>query len=182
MRSTLSKLTLTALLTFSLSCSLNSFADNLPVRKAGLWEISMKGMNMPAQTSKQCIDEKTDEMLFKNSTSIASSMGGSCQEPTATKTSVDTFEIKSLCNYSGSQMNSTTTFKGDFSSSYDAITKVTYNPPFMGMSNSEMTFNAKWLGKCEAGQVPGDIIMSNGVKMNINVMQAMQKSIADSKK
>ena len=26
---------------------------------------------------------------------------------------------------------------------------------------------AKWLGPCKAGQEPGDIIMSNGMKMNV---------------
>ncbi len=29
------------------------------------------------------------------------------------------------------------------------------------------TIEAKWLGACEAGQRPGDVIMSNGRTMNI---------------
>jgi hypothetical protein len=34
-----------------------------------------------------------------------------------------------------------------------------------------MTMEAKWLGPCAADQKPGDVIMSNGVKINIPEMQ-----------
>jgi hypothetical protein len=34
-----------------------------------------------------------------------------------------------------------------------------------------MTMTAKWLGPCAAGQRPGDMIMPNGMKMNILDLQ-----------
>ena len=34
-----------------------------------------------------------------------------------------------------------------------------------------ITLEAKWLGPCAADQKPGDMLMSNGVKMNIIDMQ-----------
>jgi hypothetical protein len=34
-----------------------------------------------------------------------------------------------------------------------------------------MTVAAKWLGPCRADQKPGDMIMGNGIKMNILEMQ-----------
>jgi hypothetical protein len=30
-----------------------------------------------------------------------------------------------------------------------------------------MTIAAKWLGPCAAGQKPGDVMMCNGMKMNV---------------
>jgi hypothetical protein len=33
---------------------------------------------------------------------------------------------------------------------------------------TNMTVESKWLGACKADQKPGDIIMANGMKMNIN--------------
>jgi hypothetical protein len=36
-----------------------------------------------------------------------------------------------------------------------------------------MMIAAKWIGACAAGQRPGDIIMSNGMKMNVIDMQKM---------
>ena len=34
-------------------------------------------------------------------------------------------------------------------------------------AETHMTIEAKWLGACEAGQKPGDVMMSNGMKMNV---------------
>jgi hypothetical protein len=34
-----------------------------------------------------------------------------------------------------------------------------------------ITIAAKWLGPCAAGQKPGDMIMQNGMKMNLVDMQ-----------
>jgi hypothetical protein len=42
--------------------------------------------------------------------------------------------------------------------------------PLPGMaagSQTHMTIVAKWLGACAAGQRPGDIIVANGMKMNV---------------
>ncbi len=39
------------------------------------------------------------------------------------------------------------------------------------------TLSAKWLGPCTADQKPGDMIMPNGMKMNIQSMQNMQKGM-----
>ena len=33
--------------------------------------------------------------------------------------------------------------------------------------SSQMTITAKWLGPCAAGQKPGDVIMANGMTMNV---------------
>jgi len=37
-------------------------------------------------------------------------------------------------------------------------------------AETTMTIEAKWLGACKADQKPGDMIMGNGMKMNINEM------------
>ena len=34
-------------------------------------------------------------------------------------------------------------------------------------ATTNMTIEAKWAGPCKADQKPGDMIMSNGMKMNI---------------
>jgi hypothetical protein len=35
----------------------------------------------------------------------------------------------------------------------------------------KMTMEGKWLSACAAGQKPGDVIMANGVKVNIPELQ-----------
>ena len=37
-----------------------------------------------------------------------------------------------------------------------------------------MTMEARWTGPCTAGQKPGDIIMGNGMKMNVRDLQKVQ--------
>jgi len=40
-----------------------------------------------------------------------------------------------------------------------------------------MTITAKWLGPCAAGDKPGDVIMSNGVKMNVIDLQKARNTL-----
>ena len=40
----------------------------------------------------------------------------------------------------------------------------------MGMSEMKSKLSARWVGPCEADQKPGDIIMPNGMKMNMKTM------------
>ena len=45
-------------------------------------------------------------------------------------------------------------------------------PAIPGMpAETKMTIEAKWTGACKADQKPGDIIMGNGMKMNVSDMQ-----------
>ena len=48
--------------------------------------------------------------------------------------------------------------------------KTRFSPPMHGMSQSNMTLDARWLGACKAGQKPGDVIMPNMGGMNMNEM------------
>ena len=41
-------------------------------------------------------------------------------------------------------------------------------------AETDMTVEAKWLGACKADQKPGDMIMGNGMKMNIKDMEKMK--------
>ena len=65
---------------------------------------------------------------------------------------------------------------GDFNSAYTVKVESKQEggqsmpgmPP--GAGAMKMTIDAKWLGPCAAGQKPGDMIMSNGMKMNVRDM------------
>jgi hypothetical protein len=56
---------------------------------------------------------------------------------------------------------------GDFSTAYRMESKSTYNPPLMGRAEGASVMEAKWIGPCKADQKPGDMVMSNGMKMNV---------------
>jgi hypothetical protein len=69
-----------------------------------------------------------------------------------------------------SQMTSqaVTKFTGDTAYHTDANTK--FDPPMAGRDSSVVTQDAKWTGPCPADMEPGDVVMGNGMKVNIKQM------------
>ena len=60
---------------------------------------------------------------------------------------------------------------GSFDSAYTMT--VTSDSASAPGGKSRMTMAAKWLGPCTGDQKPGDMIMGNGMKMNILDMQKL---------
>jgi hypothetical protein len=58
---------------------------------------------------------------------------------------------------------------GSFDSAYTMT--VTSQGDALPGGNMSMTMAAKWLGPCTADQKPGDMIIGNGLKMNMLEMQ-----------
>jgi hypothetical protein len=62
------------------------------------------------------------------------------------------------------------TMKGD--SSYRTEASATYDPPLMNdLKQSNTVVEAKFVGPCKAGLVPGDIVTGTGQKINIRQLQ-----------
>jgi hypothetical protein len=156
---------------------LPAFALDLPIRKAGLWELTMtfEGRNLPAQVMKQCVDAATDKLMNMN-------FGGS-NEQACTKQDVTrnggTITIDSVCKFGDAVTTSHAEMTGSFDSAYTVRVRSTRagGPPLPGLApgaETHMTIAAKWLGPCAAGQKPGDVIMANGMTMNVLDLQRMR--------
>ena len=147
-----------------------AFALDMPTRKAGLWEIKMafEGRNLPAQVIRQCVDAATDKLMNAN-------FGGSTQDACSKKdikNSGGTMTVDSVCKFGEVTSTSHAVVTGSFDSAYTVNVTTTRQggPAMPGVAPgaaSHMTIESKRLGACEAGQKPGDIIMGNGIKMNI---------------
>ncbi len=152
-------------------------ALDLPARKPGLWDMKMvfDGRNVPAHASQHCIDAETDKQM--------SAMGNSMTKDMCPKMDIqkvgDTFVVDAVCKMGPSTNTTHSVISGDFNSAYnvkvssqtDGGPKLPGTPPD---GKSQMTIEARWTGPCTPSQKPGDIIMSNGMKMNIRDMQKMQ--------
>lgn len=153
----------------SLGAAVPAAALDMPARKAGLWELKMSFDNgaIPVQTVKQCIDAETDKLM---KTDFAGPVTESCEKQEMTR-SGSTLIIDSACTMMGSRSETHAVVSGSFDSAYTMeITSKTRG------DETHMTIAAKWLGACAADQRPGDMIMSNGMKMNVLDMQkAMPK-------
>ncbi len=149
-------------------------AEDLPMRKAGLWEINMTfvGRKLPAQMIKQCIDAATDKLMNNN---FGSSPEHDCSKRDI-KHVAGTMTVDSVCNFSGATTTSHAVVTGSFDSAYtmDVTSTREGGRPIPGTkpgAATHMKLDAKWLGPCEAGQKPGDVIMGNGMKINVLDMQ-----------
>jgi hypothetical protein len=146
------------------------FALDMPTRKAGLWELKMafEGRNLPAQVIRQCVDASTDKLMNAN-------FGGSALEACSKKdikNSGGTITVDSVCKFGEVTSTSHAVVTGSFDSAYTVNVTTTRQggPAMPGAAPgaaSHMTIESKRVGDCEAGQKPGDIIMGNGIKMNI---------------
>jgi len=163
-----------------------AFAEDLPIRKAGLWEIRMvrTGSSLPAMTMQQCTDESTDRAL---NTVVSPLTKQVCSKQELKKTATG-YVSDSVCDIGGMSaiahavpnLNSAATMKttshaditGDFNSAYTMkTTSHSEGGPSGVPRDSTMTVEAKWLGACKPDQRPGDIVMPGG-GFKINVQDA----------
>ena len=150
-----------------------ALAEELPTRKAGLWELKMSFEAGPgaAQAMQQCIDAATDAEMRQPPGMEGVDMEKACTRNVSR--AGDTMTVDSTCNYNGRKTQSHMTVTGSFDSANSMKIAVTSDPPSpRGPMNVAM--DAKYLGACQADQKPGDIIMPGGVKMNIADIRKMR--------
>lgn len=150
-------------------------ALDLPARKPGLWDITMnfEGRQMPSQKMQHCIDAATDKRM--------SAIGNSTARENCSKQDIkqagNTFVVDSVCKFGAMTSTSHAVVSGDFNSAYTVQVDSKQDGAAMpGMKPGEttrMSIEAKWLGACKPDQKPGDIVMGNGMKININSMPMM---------
>ena len=147
-----------------------AWADDFPARKPGLWQVdmAMAGGPMPPQQMKMCVDQSTDAEMFKMGMNASQGM---CDKPDIHR-SGSTVTISTVCRMGESQMatQAVTKFTGDTAYHTEANTKFT--PPMHGREQSIVTQDARWTGPCPADMVAGDVMMPNGMKMNMKQMMS----------
>ena len=148
-------------------------AAELPVRKAGLWEMKIlrAGSPMPEMTMPHCTDATIDRQMSMASSPMSKEV---CSRQDIQQTTTG-FVSDSVCSIGGMSMTSHAEITGDFNSAYTLKTTShnEHGPPGMPHDTS-MSIEAKWLGECKADQKPGDIVMPNGFKMNIKDMEKLK--------
>ena len=129
-----------------LLCSLLSAnAEDVPRRKAGLWELTTIGAGSGTNKAKTCIGEN-DKIL--------SPEGVNCTEPKVTKGVEDTVIGDVVCTKSRARKP----FTCDFSTRYRAQVKMTFDPPPKGMlPYMGVTIDGTYLGPdCGAEKAQGE--------------------------
>ena len=155
-----------------------AFAEDvkLPIRKAGLWEVSMQitGVSKaatPPMVIQQCTDESVDHMMNK-----MSSNSMSCSKQEMSKSGAG-FVADSICTVAGATVTTHADVTGDFNSAYNVKTVAKTSDSSTLPPEMVTTIQAKWLGDCKADQKPGDMIMPGGMKKNIKDLEKMKAQL-----
>ena len=151
-------------------------AVELPVRKAGLWEMKVlrAGSQAPDMTMQQCTDQTTDKDMSTAMSPIGKQM---CSKQHIQKTATG-YVTDSVCGIAGVSIESHAEITGDFNFGYTVKSTSHSEGGPSGMArDSTTTIEAKWLGACKPDQKPGDIILPGGMKMNIKDMEKLKAMI-----
>jgi hypothetical protein len=141
-------------------------AVEMPVRKAGLWELKMvrTGSPLPEMTMQHCTDETTDKEMSSTFSPMSKEV---CSKQDIQKTATG-YVTDSVCSMAGVSMTSHSEITGDFNSAYTVkSTSHSERGPAGLPRDATTTIEAKWLGACKGDQKPGDIVMPGGFKLNI---------------
>jgi hypothetical protein len=157
-----------------------AFADDMPTRKPGLWEMKLGGGPAGTTAIQHCTDAATDKAL--NASAIAAG-DQDCSKRDIKKTAGG-MTIDSTCTIAGRNVTSHIEVVGSFDSAYTM--KISGNVAGGGSGSSSgggqlpagmptqmtLTMEAKWLGPCKPDQKPGDMIMPGGMKINVQNLRA----------
>src|SRR5690242_20842668 len=104
---------------FALSSA--ALAEDLPLRKAGLWEMKVvrTGGAMPDMTMQHCTDPTTDKEMSNSVSPLAKQI---CSKQDVVKTATG-YVSDSVCTVSGVAMTTHADIVGDFDSGYTVTSK-----------------------------------------------------------
>ena len=144
----------------------------LPLRKAGLWDIKMEheGTKLPDMTIQQCTNEAIDREFTSE---FAPAAKQNCSKTDIQKTATG-YVSESVCTAGGATVTSHAETSGDFSSAYTVKVTSHSEGGRLGTHDSKITISAKWAGACKDGQKPGDVVMPGGFKMNVRDLERMK--------
>ena len=145
-------------------------AQDVPKRKSGLWEINVQTFRKEGvRTTQMCVDQKTDDAVRQL---VEARRNESCKKVTLRREG-DKQLVDAECKLGGSQATAKThgVITGSFDSAYKIESTSTFDEPVHGKSEGSAVIEARWTGPCQADQKPGDVILANGKKFNIDELK-----------
>ena len=132
--------------------------------------MSVDGLGGPRSTQ-ICIDSATEAKMSMMGQQMA---GAHCETPQLSRNLDGSIAFTNNCTIGGGKSETTGTLKGDFNSAYTTDIDTKSSGMAVAAMNGEhkMTVSATWTGPCAPDQKGGDMILPNGMKVNIIDSQA----------
>jgi hypothetical protein len=146
----------------------DTFAADLPVLKAGLWEVSRVSTQQgdKKHLTTMCLDDSVQAEMREFSTGVAKEM---CTQ-NERRVDGNRMTVKAICKLGPTTMKTESVMVFTGNTAYHTEGTASYDPPFMNMSESKSTIDGKWTGPCKPGQQPGDIVTETGQTINMKAM------------
>ena len=149
--------------------------SSLPVRKDGLWEVLVRSDDLVLQstgraspkpvTVRQCTNAAAEPIMLM---SIVPGQED-CHERKVRRRGSGAearYEITTVCYVHDHRVDTQMQLQGDLQSAYHGSFQTKF--PKTPLNNTgRMVFEGRWLGGCAAGQRPGDMLLPNGVTVNV---------------
>ena len=138
----------------------------LPARKSGLWEVMLRsdtpGPRM-GQTVRMCTNAESEPVML-----MAIVPGQEdCHEIKATRRAKGTgYDIRTVCYVHDNRVETRMELTGDLLSAYEGRFAAKFSQP-TARPSVPTVFEGRWLGACQPGQRPGDMVLPNGVTVNV---------------
>jgi hypothetical protein len=141
--------------------------QDVPKRKSGLWEIKVQTFRKEGVRALQmCVDQKTDNPVQQL---VELRRNESCKKVMLRREG-DKQLVDAECKLGGTQTTAKThgVITGSFDSAYKIETSSTFDEAIHGKSEGNAVIEARWTGPCQSDQKPGDVVLANGTKFNVN--------------
>lgn len=148
-------------------------AAPLPARKTGLWEVTLRGEGLTlkrsgqapqaAQTVQQCTSAEAEPVMLL---SIVPGQENCREVRVGRRAKGGGHDIRTVCHVHDNRVDSHMELQGDLQSAYSGAFEVKYSQTPL-RNTGRMVFEGRWLGPCRSGQRPGDMVLPNGVTVNV---------------
>jgi hypothetical protein len=149
------------------ACLIPAAADAHPKRRAGLWEVrSANADSIGMPPTRFCVGDQTDSARAHLDRSPGTR--GSCTLGEFVR-SGEAWVAESVCREGKSTVTGRAVATGDFENEYRIDTIVTHGSPGpAGRREDREAVVARWLGPCDPGQRPGDLVVPGMGTLNMD--------------
>ena len=156
-----------ALLVAALAAPPALAATDFPTLKSGQWEMTTTSSSAPANTRKTmvCLDASTQKQMLDMSQGMQKEM---CTKMTVRRDGAK-YITDAECRLGDSVVRSHGVMTMLSDTAYRTEASATFDPPISkDLKESKTTVEGKYVGACRDGMQPGDMLMPNGQKINLN--------------
>ena len=138
----------------------------LPARKSGLWEVMVRSDTpgpRQGQTVLQCTSTEAERVMLM---AVVPGQENCREIKVARRAKGAGYDIHTVCYVHDNRVEARMELTGDLQSAYAGRFSVKYSQAPV-RDPGPMAFEGRWLGACRPGQRLGDMVLPNGVTVNV---------------